>query len=129
MAPLASLSPFTFGHQRFMQGKKMIEVLNYYEETKSDGRKTFYVDIKLINGLIIRKIAHLTNDKGRCYNRPTFTRVFSDGIKKYIPFIEFELSEHNAQFFEKLSEAVKEFKKRNHIPEPQPLELTEEVPF
>lgn len=104
----------------------MIEILNYYEQINPNGKKTYYVDAKLKNGQIIRRIAHLENEKGRWFNWPTY---LDKDKNKYVPIVEFETESHNVQFFEKLSKAVKEFKGKNNIKEPSPLDIESEVPF
>lgn len=105
----------------------MIEILNY--EAINDGKKIGMVDVKLMNGLVIRRIAHLANEKSKWFNWPSFA-VEKDGNKKYTPFVEFQLEMHSGQFFEALSAAVKEYKIKHKIAEPEAINLEDtSLPF
>lgn len=105
----------------------MIEVIRYKEV--NEGKKIAFVDIKLKNGMIIRHIAYLASDKGKWFNFPSFAEDQPDGSKKYSPIVEWSLAVHNAEFMEKINAAVKEYKEKNKIIDPEPLEIGGDLPF
>lgn len=106
-----------------------MKILNFYSEMR-DGKKYVYVDIKLKNGEIKRRIPQFTNEKGRWFSFPSYSIVGVDGSRKFVPYWEFELPEHNIQFLEALNVAVKAYKIENNITDPEPLNLDcGELPF
>jgi hypothetical protein len=101
----------------------MIEILNYEKANKN--KIIGYVDVRVPKlGMVIRKIAHLQSDQKKWFNFPTFSKEQPDGKVRYSSYCQFDLEAHNSQFFEILSEKVKEYCAKHDIKEPEPLDLS-----
>ncbi len=100
----------------------MIEVINYQRENRN--KVIGYVDIKLWDKIVVRRIAHLQSGDRRWFNLATFPRKKEDGTSDYKKYFEFSTEVHNSQLLDSLSEKVKEFCEKHNIPEIEPLSFT-----
>lgn len=91
----------------------MIEIINYVTANKN---KTIgFVDVKLWNKIIIRRIAHVQSGDKRWFTLPTFFNEESQKENKYERYFQFVLEAHNGEFLAKLPELVSKFCLENKI--------------
>lgn len=110
----------------------MIEIRDYKQVNQ--GKKIGFIEVYVPKlGLVYRHLVHLQNGDKRWVNFPTFS--YEDGERKHFePYASFEQNTHNAEFLDKVNEALKKYLEKHNIELPKPLDLSggrkaDECPF
>lgn len=95
----------------------MIEILHYEQTIKN--KLIGYVDLKITiqkpTTIILRKLAHLSNDGKKWINFPSFPRQNDDGSQRYFRYAEFNETNLNTKFQELVMQAVTKYLEENKI--------------
>ncbi len=103
----------------------MIEILSY--TPVNQGKKIGYIEVYIPKlGLIYRHLAHLQSGNKRWVNFPTYSEE-NDDKKSFHPYVEFHQQNHNSDFLDKVSEAVKIYCEERGIVPPDPLDLSGKI--